>query len=228
MKYHITAFLFMLLSSLASCRSGFKVVNLPIVWDSTRRALSLEYLEKRHGIKKAEPTIEPRMVVLHWTAIPTLASSFRAFDSPMLPAARANLLTSSALNVSVQFLVDYDGTIYRLMPDTTFARHCIGLNYMAVGVENVGDGSAYPLTKAQVKANVQIVKYLAKKYPLEYLIGHHEYYDFRNTVLWKETDPNYITQKIDPGADFMKAVRKRVKRLRLKSKSINLPNGGDW
>lgn len=204
-------------AALASCRPTLKVVNRPIVWDSTRRALSLEYLSRRHGIEKSEPTIVPKMVVLHWTAIPTLEGSFRAFDKPVLEG-RANLQTSSALNVSVQFLVDYDGTIYRLLPDTTFARHCIGLNYMAVGVENVGDGGAHPLTEAQVKANIRIVKYLTARYPLEYLIGHHEYYAFRNTPLWKETDPNYITQKTDPGNAFMEAVRKKVRRLKLKSK----------
>lgn len=205
-----------LLAGLASCRPGLKVVNRPIIWDSTRRALSLEYLSRRHGIEKKEPTIIPRMLVLHWTAIPTLEGSFRAFDKPVLQG-RANLQTNSALNVSVQFLVDYDGTIYRLLPDTVFARHCIGLNYMAVGVENVGDGSAHPLTNAQVKANIRIAKYLAARYPLEYLIGHHEYYAFRNTPLWKETDPHYITQKTDPGDAFMAAVRRKVKRLKLKS-----------
>jgi len=31
--------------------------------------------------------------------------------------------------------VDRDGTVYRLMPENWMARHCIGLNHVAIGVE---------------------------------------------------------------------------------------------
>lgn len=54
---------------------------------------------------------------------------------------------SSALNVSTQFLVDRDGTIFRLLPDTTFARHVIGLNHLAIGIENIGCDDM-PVTQA--------------------------------------------------------------------------------
>ncbi len=201
----------------AACQS-LKVIEKPIVWDDTRKALSVEYLQQRHGLTKARsPYIIPKMVVSHWTAIPTLEGSLRAFQEAKLPNHRKEL-QNSQLNVSVQFLVDYDGTIYRLMPDTAFARHCIGLNYMAVGIENVGDGNKHPVTDAQVEANAKIVRYLAKKYPIEYLIGHHEYTAFRNSPLWKETDLNYITTKSDPGDEFMKKLRTKVANLHLKSK----------
>ncbi|MFN8353361.1 MAG: peptidoglycan recognition family protein [Spirosomataceae bacterium] len=209
-------FIFLALPVLVQAQR-LKVVEHPITWDSTRIRLSLEYLEKRHGIKQAQPSIKPRMVVVHWTAIPTLEGSLRAFEKSQLSASRKELLQNSTLNVSVAFLVDYDGTIYRLLPDTTFTRHCIGLNYMAVGIENVGDGDKYPLTEAQLKANIAIIKYLHKKYKIEYMIGHHEYGKFRNTPLWKETNPNYFTQKSDPGDDFMKKLRENLRKLNLKA-----------
>jgi N-acetylmuramoyl-L-alanine amidase len=131
---------------------------------------------------------------------------------------RKELSGVSQLNVSIHFLVDRDGTIYRLIPENLMARHVIGLNWCALGIENVGDGNKFPLTKAQLKANVWLVKYLKKKYTsIEYLIGHHEYTFFQNTPLWKETDPNYRTDKTDPGDEFMNRLRENVKQLKLKS-----------
>lgn len=196
---------------------SIQIIDKPIIWDSTRKALSLQYMKERHGIIQKEPTIIPQIIVAHWTAIPTFEGSFRAFNAPQLSASRKVLKGASALNVSIHFLVDRDGKIYRLLPETTFARHVIGLNYCAIGIENVGDGQKNPLTPAQFEANVAIVKYLKNKYStIQYLIGHHEYTNFRNTPLWKETDPNYLTGKDDPGPEFMNQLRERVKDLGLK------------
>ena len=156
------------------------------------------------------------MVVIHWTAVPSLEATFDVFN-PVNLSGRPELTGASSLNVSAHFLVDRDGTIFRLLPDTTFARHTIGLNYMAIGIENIGGPDA-PLTKAQVKANAELIRYLYKKHKINYLIGHHEYYDFQGTTLWKETDPNYITSKQDPGDKFMKRLRKKLSDLPLKSK----------
>lgn len=219
MKSYIIIVLSMALSwaSLSGIAQSLKIRDQPIVWDATRQQLSLEYLKNRHGIEQSAPYIIPRMVVVHWTAIPTLAGSLRAFEQAELPSTRKELIKNSSLNVSVAFLVDYDGTIYRLLPDTAFTRHCIGLNYMAVGIENVGDGAQHPLTAAQLEANAQIVRYLANNYPIEYLIGHHEYGKFRNTPLWKETNPEYFTHKTDPGEAFMASLRQKLKELNLKS-----------
>lgn len=208
-----TLFLFALLLTRAVLfGQELRILDRPIVWDTTRARLSLEYLEKRHGIVQSEPVITPRMVVVHWTAIPTLEASFRAFD-PVELKARPELVNASTLNVSVPYLVDRDGTVYRLMPDTLFGRHCIGLNYMSIGIENVGDGRKHKLTKAQLEANVLLIRQLFAQYPIEYLIGHHEYLRFKTTDLWKETDPNYFTNKVDPGKKFMRQLRKRLKDL---------------
>jgi N-acetylmuramoyl-L-alanine amidase len=193
-----------------------KIIDRPIVYDSVRKALSLQYLKERHGLIQTEPTLSPKMIVSHWTAIPTLEGSFRAFNSVTLKG-RKELIEASPLNVSIHFLVDRDGIIYRLMPENLMARHVIGLNWCALGIENVGDGNKFPLTDAQLKANIFIVKYLKKKYKtIEYLIGHHEYTTFQNTALWKETNPNYRTGKNDPGDEFMNKLRKGVRKLNLK------------
>ena len=197
-----------------------KIINRPIVYDSARKALSLQYLKERYGLTQTEPTIFPKMIVSHWTAIPTLEGSFNAFNSVTLKS-RKELIEASPLNVSIHFLVDRDGTIYRLMPENLMARHVIGLNWCALGIENVGDGNKFPLTEAQLEANIFIVKYLRKKYKtIEYLIGHYEYTTFQNTELWKETNPNYRTEKTDPGDEFMSKLRNGVRELGLKSRVL--------
>ena len=48
--------------------------------------------------------------------------------------------------------MDRDGAVYRLMPETWMARHTIGLNRVAIGIENVG-GPRWPLTPEQLRAD---------------------------------------------------------------------------
>jgi len=43
------------------------------------------------------------------------------------------------------------------------ARHCIGLNYESIGIENVGGVMIKDdLTAAQIKSNIYLVRYLVK------------------------------------------------------------------
>lgn len=157
------------------------------------------------------------MIVLHWTVIPTLKKSFEAFNPAKLPNWRPDIKNVSGLNVSSQFMVDRDGTIYRLLPETTMARHVIGLNHCAIGIENIGGGEGMPLTKAQIKSNIWLVRYLKKKYNnINYLLGHYEYTNFENTEFWLEKDKGYRTIKTDPGPTFMENVRESVKNLHFK------------
>tara|TARA_R110001592_G_scaffold321427_2_gene599971 strand:+ start:105 stop:695 length:591 start_codon:yes stop_codon:yes gene_type:complete len=191
-------------------------VDHPITFNEERKILTLEYLQNRYGLEQESPKIDPKMIVLHWTVIPTFQKSFEAFDPVTLPNWRPDIKNVSGLNVSSQFMVDRDGTIYQLLPETTMARHVIGLNHCAIGVENIGGTEELPLTKAQLKSNIWLVKYLKDKYDIDYLIGHYEYTLFENHPLWLEKDEGYRTVKTDPGPDFMNNVRKAVKNLNFK------------
>ncbi|PQA94514.1 N-acetylmuramoyl-L-alanine amidase [Chryseobacterium shigense] len=193
----------------------FKIINQPIDYSPERVRLSLEYLKSHYNIVQSSATISPKMIVLHYTAGGTVETNYKYFNKTYLESARNVLKKQSTLNVSSQFIVDRDGTIYQLMEPNRFARHTIGLNYCAIGIENIGSKSQ-PLTEKQVSANAQLIRYLTKKYSIEYLIGHSEYGIFRGSKLWKETDPDYFTAKEDPGKDFMKKVRLLVTDLHLK------------
>lgn len=194
-----------------------EIIRKPINYSSERVSLSLDYLKTHYNIVQKTPAISPKMIVLHYTAGGTVETNFKYFNKTHLESARNTLKKQSTLNVSSQYIIDRDGTIYQLMEPTQFARHTIGLNYCAIGIENIGSKKE-PLTEKQVAANAQLVRYLTKKYKIEYLIGHSEYGVFRNSGLWKETDPNYFTAKEDPGKDFMDKVRLLVSDLHLKAK----------
>ncbi len=203
---------FLIVIQAEAIAQNLEIVDRPIIFDSTRTALSLEYLQVRHGLDTDSITIDPKIIVVHWTAIPTLERSFNAFKEPLLPESRTAIKNASQLNVSAHFLVDRDGTIYRLMPETYFARHVIGLNYCSLGIENVANGSDLPLTKQQFDANLQLINYLVAKYDIEYLIGHDQYKKFIGTELWRETDPGYLTEKQDVGEQFIKNLHKQIEK----------------
>ena len=206
-----------IISIIGSCAIKKEIVERPIVFNEQRTTLTLEYLSERYNLNQESVEITPKMIVLHWTAIPDLQKSFEAFENPTLPDWRPDIKGVSGLNVSAHFLVDQDGTIYRLMDETTMARHVIGLNHCAIGIENVGGTENLPLTRAQLKANIYLVDYLASKYDIEYVIGHHEYTQFEGHPLWLEVDDGYRTTKTDPGEEFMEKVRKATKKNNFKS-----------
>jgi N-acetyl-anhydromuramyl-L-alanine amidase AmpD len=201
---------------ISSCSIQKKIIDKPIIFDAEREQLTKTYLLERYGLEKETSEIVPKMIVLHWTAISTFESSFDAFYQTKLPNWRPELENVSGLNVSSHFLVGQDGTIYRLMPETTMARHIIGLNHVAIGIENVGGTKDTPLTKSQLKSNIKLVTYLKKKYTVDYIIGHYEYTNFEGHELWLEKDEGYRTKKTDPGEEFMKEVRKATKKLNFK------------
>jgi N-acetyl-anhydromuramyl-L-alanine amidase AmpD len=158
------------------------------------------------------------MIIVHWTCIPSVELTFKIFNAPTLAVNRRDKLPGN-LNVSSHFLVDRDGTIYQLMPETWMARHAIGLNHYAIGIENVGgiDGKD-DLTIKQAQANAFLVCYLKNKYQtITYAIGHNDYLSFKNTSLWLEKDPKYQTDKEDPGPSFLKRVKKLIGNQTMKS-----------
>lgn len=186
----------------------------------------------------------PQMIVVHYTAIPTLEATLETFAGLHIDqdrelgthgrrrrsgaAARAKrgrglVRRNGLLNVGIQFVVDRDGTIYALYPETAISRHVIGLNHIAIGIENVGDGdlgeagAEAPLTEAQLAANVALIRHLAGRYPtLRYVVGHHEYRQVEHPwhpahALFHEANPHYRTEKSDPGPLFMKRLRQTLR-----------------
>ena len=207
--------------------------------DAERVRLTREYLAIHNpplgaGLPEADRpesiTFEPRLVVVHYTAIPTLADTLAAFAGLHTGPDREIIRRNGLLNVGIQFVVDRDGTIYKLYPETVIARHVIGLNHVAIGIENVGDGdlparwlpgrrrAEAPLTGAQLAANLALVRYLVARYPsIGWVIGHSEYRWLERPAhpahdLFYEALPAYRTEKSDPGRRFIKRLRRGLRR----------------
>lgn len=199
------------------CEQKLEILDRPISFSENRHKATLEYISVHYGKQPEDISIVPEVIVLHWTAIDDFEDSFQAFDPETLGGSRPDLGSAEQVNVSIQFLVDRNGTAYRLMPETWMARHVIGLNYSAIGVENVGGGDSRDnMTDEQIATNIQLVRYLAEKYStIRYLIGHSDYQEFEGHPLWLELDEGYRTEKVDPGDRFMTAVREAVADLGL-------------
>lgn len=199
-----------------SCEDAKPIIQKPIIYDQTRINLTKDY-QYRHYRVPYTVKIDPKMIVLHYSMYPTLASTYKAFYSSKLShAVRPDL--PGNLNVSSHFLVDRDGTIYQLMPDNWMARHVVGMNHYAIGVENVGGVDDKPdLTEKQLEANAFLVCHLKKKYPaIKYLIGHREYLSFKGSKLWLERHGySHPLHKEDPGKAFMQRVSMLTSHLKL-------------
>jgi N-acetyl-anhydromuramyl-L-alanine amidase AmpD len=192
-----------------------RIVWRPIPFGDQRYRLTLAYIRQHYDPQAEDIMLVPRMVVIHWTGSDSLQSVLATFTPAVLPAWRPDIRQAGAVNVSAQFVVDRDGTIYQLMPECWMARHTFGLNRLAIGLENVG-GPQAPLTTAQVAANAWLVRDLVARYPtIDFLIGHHEYGRFRHTPLWQERDPTYFSGKQDPGPLFMRQLRQALPELPL-------------
>lgn len=203
-KFLLICAAIILLSSSARAEEIF--TDKFILWTTHRDELIEEYTLKHYG--KIYREIIPQAVVVHWTAFGTLESVWKYFYAEEMPD------DEGRLNVASQFIVDRDGTIWRLMPETNFARHAIGYNHCAIGIENVGGYNGQEdLTEEQLAANVRLIKYLHEKYPtIKYVFGHYQQDAARASGLHIELVPDYYAAKPDPGPKFMRGLRCQLEK----------------
>lgn len=187
------------------------IIQKYVAQSPKRNTLMKAYSKLHYGREMTD--IKPRAVVVHWTANDSQEGTYQFFYAEENPR-----LSYGTLNVGAQFLVGRDGAIWQLMPETALARHAIGLNWCAIGIENVGGARGKEdLTEAQLRANIALISYLKDKYPtLTTVLGHYEQDKAKQTDLWREDMPNYYHGKIDPGPTFMKGLREALTKKGLK------------
>ena len=178
------------------------IIDKPIAWSSYKEQLIAEYAQLHYG--KNITQIVPQAVVVHWTASNTYESAWIWFYN--------EADEDGTLNVASHFIVDRDGTIYRLTDETALNRHAIGYNWCAIGIENVGGvNNIEDLTDAQLYANIELIQYLHEKSPtIKYVFGHYQQDVARESGLHIELVPDYYAGKEDPGAKFMKGLRESL------------------
>ena len=62
-----------------SCSSSFEIIDRPILFSDTRVKMTKKYIEDHYGKKVDNIEITPKIIVIHYTFIPTTEGSFQAF-----------------------------------------------------------------------------------------------------------------------------------------------------
>ena len=116
-----------------------------------------------------------KVIVLHFTATSTYEPVWNHFESNS-PS------RGESPGVCAHFVVDKDGTIYKLVRTFIRCRHAIGLNHRSIGIEMVqetGEGSHWASQqilnrRPQIRAALRLVRYLKATHGIRMrnLIGH--------------------------------------------------------
>jgi N-acetylmuramoyl-L-alanine amidase len=128
-----------------------------------------------HGDRGAPPSLRPiNMLVLHYTGMQSAAA---ALDRLCDPAAR----------VSAHYLVEEDGTLWRLVPEARRAFHAgvsswqgeEDLNHVSIGVEIVNPGHEWgyrPFPEVQMLAVERLCRDVVARYriPPYRIVGHSD------------------------------------------------------
>lgn len=174
--------------------------------------LTVDYCRENYGFEDYHLDT-PRMVVVHYTAIGDLNATLQLFQRDLISESRDDIKNFSQLNVGIHYVVGKDGKIFTLIPDTIIARHVIGFNHLALGIENVAADSS-ELTEAQLESNARLIRYLLQRYPtIRYIVGHDESSDptLPHFGLYLGKNPAYRPHgKADPGPLFMSKLRRRL------------------
>ena len=191
----------------------FKIIDKNLFNDE-RYELMKHYTKHHYDLDHAN-LIDPKMIVVHFTALGSLKLSMRAFEPIEMPTFRDRLLAYGKVNVGTHYLIDKNGEIYQLYPTTVIVRHVIGFNHTAIGIELVGAGEP-ELRFNQLKAATQLIEYLSRAHPsVEYMIGHMEYMNrtLEHFKLYNAKDKTYQPSiKLDPGFDTMRRIRNYLKQ----------------
>jgi N-acetylmuramoyl-L-alanine amidase-like protein len=146
-----------------------RIVVKPIPFNAERRAETRAYAKRHYGLNTWR-LVQPHVIVEHFTASDTFTSAYSTFASNA-----PNL--GELPGVCAHFVIDRDGTIYRLVPPSVICRHTVGLNWTAIGIEHVGTSDAEILhNPRQLDASLKLTLWLMSRYGirLRNVIGHAE------------------------------------------------------
>jgi N-acetylmuramoyl-L-alanine amidase len=147
-----------------------RIVWRRIPFGATRRAQTRAYAKRHYGTSTA--TLRPKVIVEHFTASSTFSSAFNTFASNA-----PDVELHERPGVCSHFIVDKDGTIYRLVSLKLICRHTVGLNDRAIGIEHVGMSDGEVLGRpAQLQASLRLTRWLQSRYAIKTrdVIGHAE------------------------------------------------------
>lgn len=148
-----------------------KIVKDFIPFGAERKAQMRTYAELHYGIRSYH-IVGPHLVIWHFTATTTFSSVWNTFADD-LPDVQYHVLPQ----VCAHFVIDTRGTIYQLAPLDLMCRQVVGLDYTAIGIENVGMSDQQVIgDSAQYQSALALTRWLRCRYdlPVRDVIGHNE------------------------------------------------------
>jgi N-acetylmuramoyl-L-alanine amidase len=185
------------------------IVQRPIPFGPKRREEMRAYAVRHYGLDSFRLR-DPKVIVEHYTATVSFQSAYDTFANDV-PDVELHELPGTCAH----FIVDKDGTIYQLVALSIMCRHTVGLNYTAIGIEQVGRSAREIVDRpAQYGAVVRLTAWLRCRYGigLRDVIGHNEslsspYHRENVAALRRQTHGDWTHAEMTP-------VRARVGRYR--------------
>lgn len=159
------------------------------------------YFRRNYG--ENQLALEPSMIVMHYTVIPSAEDTYAAL---------------SRKKVTVHFMINTDGTVYRLLPTNRRCSGAYGVDHVAISIEMVARTESDLLSRSrQVFSSFCLVRHLMEQYdiPLKHVVAHYEvgegkkrvpqYTDLYDTVYPNSYPPSEM--RTDPGPTYMAWLR---------------------
>jgi len=166
-------------------------------WEAKYR----NYFRRNYG--DSSLTFRPSMIVMHFTVVPT---------------AEATHALLQRNKVSVQLMIDTDGTVFQLMPLDRRCNGAYGVNHKALSIEMVARTEDDLLSRSrQVFSSFCLVRHLMSQFdiPLSKVVGHSEvgegvtrvpeYLDLHDRQYPTRYPP--WSKRTDPGDTYMSWLR---------------------
>jgi len=158
-------------SASASLLPPPRIVQDLIPFGAPRKAQMRAYSRLHYGIDSYR-IVGPHLIIWHFTETSTWQSVWNAFAQDV-PDIEFHALPQ----VCAHFVIAPDGTIRQLVPLTIMCRHVVGLDYTAIGIENVGFSDQQVIgDAAQFHAGLELTRWLRCRFglPVRDVIGHNE------------------------------------------------------
>ena len=147
------------------------IVRSFIPFGQARKDQMRAYALEHYGIDSYR-LVNPHLIVWHFTATTTYQSVWNTFADDV-PDVQYHELPQ----VCAHFVIDTDGTIHELVPLEIMCRQVVGLNYTAIGIENVGESDRQVMGDArQYQSALALTRWLRCRFriPAANVIGHAE------------------------------------------------------
>ena len=149
------------------------IVWNPIPFGPARTAQMTAYVRRHYGsfLRPTWRLTNPHVIVIHYTDS-SYNSTYNTFAADVPDSELHELPATSA-----HFVIDTSGVIHQLVSLGTMARHTVGLNWTAIGIEHVGYSDGQVLGDgAQIGASLRLVHWLRCRFqiPVSDVIGHAE------------------------------------------------------